>query len=184
MVYNADMIYKLNIPPTSPTRYVSAKIALNVINPQDTGDWHSCGIININHGYEPELYIYGIGQKYNTHHLLGEIGVIDGTSRFISMGYEPQNCPVWLADHPRACVDYLYTAALHPSWLLDNVGKYTKDEFEYLRRRSTRRVILDEWFPSVEDKESVYQLIDIMEQHLTQDELEILQIWKMDNPIL
>ena len=174
---------RLNIPPTSPTHYVSAMIALNVHSPKDTGDWHSGGLFHLNDGYTQELYIYGVGQKYNTHHLLGDVGIIDGTSRFNEMGFEPQNCPVWLADHPRACVDYLYTAVLHPDWLLENYKKYEKDQYEYLQKMSIRRITLNDWFPSIDDKKSVYHLIDIMESHLTKPELENLQIWKMENPL-
>jgi len=43
--------------------------------------------------------------------------------------------------------------------------------------------MLDEWFPSIEDKKRVYELIDIMENKLSQRELEILEAWKKKNPI-
>ncbi|MCI5764649.1 MAG: hypothetical protein MR034_09505 [Actinobacillus porcinus] len=67
-----------------------------------------------------------------------------------------------LADHPRACVDYLYTAVLQTG--------------------SIGRVILDDWFPSDEDKLSVYQLLDQIEPHLTEQERENLMRWKHKNP--
>ena len=51
------------------------------------------------------------------------------------MGYFPENTPVWIADHPRACVDYLYYA--------------------FLKTGTIGRVMLEEWFPSDEDKQSV-----------------------------
>lgn len=79
------------------------------------------------------------------------------------MGYFPENTPVWIADHPRACVDYLYYAVLKTG----TIG----------------RVILEEWFPSDEDKQSVYDLINEMEPNLNQQEWENLQLWKQKNPL-
>ncbi|WP_239991901.1 hypothetical protein [Neisseria lactamica] len=96
--------------------------------------------------------------------MLGNVGVIDGTNRFNEMGYYPENSPVWLADHPRACVDYLYTAVLQTG----SIGE----------------VMLDEWFPSSEDKQSVYDLLNQIEPHLNTQEWENLQLWKRKNPIM
>lgn len=79
------------------------------------------------------------------------------------MGYYLENTPVWIADHPRACVDYLFISVLQSG------------ELGY--------VMLDEWFSSIEDKKRVYELIDIMENKLSQRELEILEAWKKKNPI-
>lgn len=109
------------------------------------------------------MFIFGTGQRYNTNSLLGSTGVIDGTDRLNKMGYYPKNSPVWIADHPRACVDYLFISVLQSG------------ELGY--------VMLDEWFPSIEDKKRVYELIDIMENKLSQRELEILEAWKKKNPI-
>lgn len=153
----------LMIPPTKPNHYVSSIVALNVHSPQGTGDWHSAAALN-DDAYPQDFYIYGNHQKRNTHHLLGNIGIIDGTARLNAMGYYPENSPVWIADHPRACVDYLYTAVLQTG--------------------SIGRVILDDWFPSEEDKQSVYQLLAQMEPHLSPQEWENLQLWKRKNPII
>lgn len=114
--------------------------------------------------YPQDFYIYGKDQTRSTLHLLGNVGVIDGTNRFNEMGYYPENIPVWLADHPRACVDYLYTAVLQTG--------------------SIGRVILDDWFPSDEDKQSVYDLLNQIEPHLNTQEWGNLQLWKRKNPIM
>lgn len=92
---------------------------------------------------------------------MGNLGVIDGTKRLNKMGYYPENYPVWLADHPRACVDYLYTAVL--------------------QNGSIGSVMLDEWFPNDEDKQSVLVLLDKMESLLTECEKAILEQWKIKN---
>lgn len=153
----------LYIPKTSPNCYVSSIVALNIYSPNGTGDWHSAATLNDDAYPSTDLYIYGSGEKYSTLHLLGNIGVIDGTERLNSMGYYPENTPVWIADHPRACVDYLYITVLQTGII--------------------GMVMLDEWFPSIEDKESVYDLINRMEPFLNSLEFENLQLWKMKNPI-
>ena len=153
----------LYIPQTNPGRYVSSIVALNVHSPNGTGDWHSATALN-DDAYPQDFYIYGESQKRNTNHLLGNLGVIDGTQRLNEMGYYPENYPVWLADHPRACVDYLYTAVLQTG--------------------SLGEVMLDEWFPSDEDKQSVYDLLNQLEPNLTEQERENLQLWKRKNPII
>ena len=152
----------LRIPPTSQNCYVSGIIALNIHSPNGTGDWHSAIALNSD-TYPADLYVYGDGQKYSTLHLLGSIGVIDGTERLNSMGYYPKNTPVWIADHPRACVDYLYITVLQTG----EIGG----------------VMLEEWFPSIEDKQSVYDLINKIEPFLNTWEFENLQLWKKKNPI-
>lgn len=153
----------LYIPPTSKDIYVSSKVALNIHSPDDTGDWHSSVYLDNDRDDRQELFIFGTGQRYNTNSLLGSTGVIDGTDRLNKMGYYPENSPVWIAEHPRACVDYLFISVLQSG------------ELGY--------VMLDEWFPSIEDKKRVYELIDIMENKLSQRELEILEAWKKKNPI-
>jgi hypothetical protein len=153
----------LYIPPTSPDCYVSAIVALNIHSPNYTGDWHSAASLNDDAYPSTDFYIFGNGQKYSTLHLLGNTGVIDGTQRLNKMGYYPENTPVWIADHPRACVDFLYITVLQTGII--------------------GMVMLDEWFPSIEDKESVYELVNQMEPFLNSLELENLQLWKMKNPI-
>lgn len=153
----------LFIPPTTPDRYVSSIVALNIISPNGTGDWHSAASLKTD-AFSEDFYIYGERQKRNTNPMLRRDGIINGTSRLNEMGYFPQNTPVWIAEHPRACVDYLYTS------LLKNgiIGS----------------VMLDEWFPAPEDKKAVYQLLDKMGPYLSFSEKENLALWKKKNPML
>ena len=112
--------------------------------------------------FPEDFYIYGEGQKKNTNDLLGRDGIIDGTARLNRMGYFPENAPVWIADHPRACVDLLYTTVLQNGIL--------------------GMVMLEEWFPAPKDKQAVYRLLDKMEPHLSSSEKENLTLWKKKNP--
>ena len=75
----------LHIPKTNQEHYVSSIVALNIYSPNDTGDWHSSAALSDN-AFLPSFYIYGHGQEHNTHHLLGNIGIIDGTNRLNKMG--------------------------------------------------------------------------------------------------
>ena len=98
-------------------------MALNILSPNWTGDWHSASSLNDN-TFPLELYIYGYNCLHNTLPLLGNIGIIDGTSRLNEMGYFPENTPVWIADHPRACADYLYYTVLKTG----TIGRVILDE--------------------------------------------------------
>lgn len=152
----------ITIPVTTPRNYLSTIVALNIRSPESTGDWHSSSTFS-NDKLPLENYFFGDNQPKNTNHLLDDMGVIDGTERLNRMGYFPENTPVWIADHPRACVDYLYYTVLKTGIL----GYIT----------------LDDWFPSIEDKQRVYQLLDVMEPYLTSREREILSQWKQQNPL-
>ncbi|WP_104744528.1 hypothetical protein [Helicobacter acinonychis] len=144
----------LYIPPTSKEVYVSSIVALNIHSPQGTGDWHSCYALMDNAFDDMGVYIYGEKQTHNTNGLLGNLGVIDNTARLNKMGYYPKNTPTYIAEHPRAHVDCLYVSVLQ-------TGKLGV-------------IMLDEWFPSIEYKESVYALIEIMRSKLNDLEKEIL----------
>lgn len=52
-----------------------------------------------------------------------------------------------------------------------------------LKTGSLGRVMLDEWFPSIEDKKSVYALIEVMKPKLNKQERENLDKWIARNPI-
>lgn len=80
------------------------------------------------------------------------------------MGYYPENILVWVADHPRDFADILYVSVLESGKL--------------------ETITMDEWFPSIEDKTRVYDILDIMEPRLDKDRFEVLQQWKRMNPIV
>ncbi len=154
------MIY---LPKTSPQVYVSSILALNIPSPDNTGDWHPDIWECIENNEKISLWIFGEGQKFDTNILLGDLGVINGTSRLNAMGYYPDNSPVWIADHSRAFVDMLSITTL--------------------KSGNLRTLILDDWFPSIDDKKKVYEILDILEKKLNNREIETLLQWKKKNPI-
>ncbi|CAJ99031.1 Uncharacterised protein [Helicobacter acinonychis] len=137
--------------------YVSSIVALNIHSPQGIGDWYGCYALMDNAFDDMGVYIYGEKQTHSTNGLLGNLGVIDGTARLNKMGYYPKNTPTYIAEHPRAHVDYLYISVLQTSKL--------------------GVIMLDEWFPSIKDKESVFALIEIMRPKLNDLEKENLNEW-------
>ena len=136
-------------------------VALNIRSPQGTGDWHSAATFAS--ALPEHIFIYGDNQPYNTNKLLGAKGIIDGTNRLNGMGIFPENSPVFIADHPRACFDLLYTVVL--------------------QKGAINSVILDDWFPAPEDKRAVYALIQAAEPYLNHQQKERLATWKQKNPI-
>ncbi len=98
---------------------------------------------------------FGEGQKFNTNWFLGELDIIDGTVRLNQMVYYPKCFPVWVADHPRAFVNILYVSVLQ----FGNIDT----------------LILDDWFPSLEDKERVYDVLSVLEKKLDNRQYEVLQ---------
>ena len=89
---------KMLFIPISINHYISSIVALNIHSPNGIGDWHSASTLN---DTIPLSFIFmGDGCQHNTLPFLGNIGIIDGTSRLNEMGYFPENAPVWIADHP------------------------------------------------------------------------------------
>ncbi|REA89602.1 hypothetical protein DV959_13975, partial [Staphylococcus pseudintermedius] len=57
-------------------------------------------------------------------------------------------------------------------------------QFSVLQTGKLGVVMIDEWFPSIEDKESVYALIEVMKPKLNKQERENLDKWIARNPII
>ncbi|MDK4526736.1 hypothetical protein QG034_07360 [Kingella kingae] len=151
----------LKIPKTSKQRYISDVVALNIHSPNGTGDWHSA--TTFASPLPEHLFVYGDAQPCNTNPILGDMGIIDGTKRLNQMGIYPEHTPVFVADHPRACFDLIYTVVL--------------------QKGAVNSVILDDWFPSTEDKQAVYAFIQAAEPHFNSQQKERLVKWKQKNPI-
>ena len=157
-----DCLIEKKFPPTSIKKYISGIPALNVMNPESTGDWHSFdNLIMLDD--TKDYYIFGEGCKNNTNDLLGTIGIIDGTERLRDRGIICKNNPVYIAEHHRACFDLLYTTTLN-NGIIDNI-------------------ILDDWFPSIQDKLWFYELLAKAYPKITGQKRKILDKWIMKNPI-
>ena len=104
---------QITILPTSPTHYISDKLALNIPSPEDTtGDWHFDNMFfDVTGEGEPlPLELAGEGEALNTNHIFGSYGIHECSAALIKRGITlPEGMTeVWAANHFRAVLDMAY----------------------------------------------------------------------------
>jgi len=151
----------LAIPETSPTRYISGIVALNILSENGAGDWHQTAVFHEPVVRTPRSFIIERGQDYDPSALLGDIGVIDVAEVLDRMGVPHPDGPVYAADHTRACADLV-------------IGFI-------LREKPADFVVLDDWMPRPEDKEPVFRLLDRARPGLTETQRVLLDDWVRKN---
>ena len=105
----ANIANTIDFPYTSPTRYLTGMVALNIPAPEKTGgDWHFWGIFD-SPRFPDNLTLAGEGLEWNTNALFGEYGIHECSDilrgRRISI---PDGVQVFSANHYRAILDMLY----------------------------------------------------------------------------
>lgn len=97
----------IQIPETTPTRYLSFKHALNLRYPDEwTGDWHFLPMFFEYEDSKPRTTIFaGEGGYVDTTPSLGSRGVRDMADIVESQGIRPNIGPVYVANHYRAITD-------------------------------------------------------------------------------
>ena len=108
---------QITILPTSPTRYISDKLALNIPAPEDTtGDWHFDNMFfDVTGEGEPlPLILTGEGESLNTNHIFGSYGIHECSAALIKRGITlPEGMTeVWAANHFRAVLDMAYESVV------------------------------------------------------------------------
>lgn len=148
----------IHIPPdTSPSRYLSGMVALNVPSPEGTGDWHQDGTFFMGPVRIPRGLLAGPGCEWDTTPYLGQVGVIDVSSRLDAAGIPHPEGPVWAADHARAIADMVIGHAV--------------------AGRVVAHVDLDAWMHFDEDKDAVFALLDIAMYKLSQEAAACASRW-------
>ena len=102
------MVRAIEIPETSPRRYISFEQALNLRCPgEDTGDWHfDTAWFDYPDGPHRTARIAGQGGLVDTTPALGERGVRDMGQVLHAQGVrEGKGPPVYVANHYRAIAD-------------------------------------------------------------------------------
>ncbi|NCU29195.1 hypothetical protein EOM60_01120 [Candidatus Saccharibacteria bacterium] len=103
---------QLDIPHTTPRRYITGIYALNVPDDEEVADWHT-GIfwrpVGID-GRQTEVTLGGEGSKHNTNPIYRQYGVRDAKDQLIRIGLSlPEDAKkVYVADHARAILDMLF----------------------------------------------------------------------------
>jgi hypothetical protein len=146
----------LSIPKTSPTRYLSGIVALNILSDRGTGDWHQ-DIFTQPPSTPPRSFIIEKGTDVDPIGLLGTNGIYDASGMLDAMHVPHPDGPVYAASHARAIADLVLSAVL--------------------RGESPDFVGLDDWMPRDEDKSEVLCLLDEAAQHLELQHVDPIEAW-------
>ncbi len=146
----------LEIPRTSPTRYLSGIVALNILSERGTGDWHP-DVFRRRRTRTPRSFVIERGQEADPSAILGEEGLYDAGPVLDAMHVPHPEGPVWAATHARAIADLV-------------LGSILRDE-------SPHHVALDDWMPRDGDKQEVLDLLERAVSQLDRQEVEALKKW-------
>ena len=92
---------------TTPRRYISGIVALNLPTSPDSGDWHTVEMLSaLNRGAPIPLRLAGENTEFDGFGYFGSDGVIEASEVIKHLGETVQG-PVHVATHPRAIADML-----------------------------------------------------------------------------
>jgi hypothetical protein len=92
---------------TTPRRYISGIVALNLPTSPDSGDWHTVEMLSaLKRGAPIPLRLAGENTEFNGFGYFGSDGVIEASEVIKHLGETVQG-PVHVATHPRAIADML-----------------------------------------------------------------------------
>lgn len=147
----------ITIPKTTPKRYVSGIVALNIPSETGTGDWHFDLAFRKHDGPRPLPFMVGEGQGYDTTVLLGDAGVFECSAILDRIGVPHEPGPVYAANHARAIADMVLGSVM--------------------RGNTALPVTLDDWMPRTEDKAAVLRLLQIAESRLDSNQRARVNVW-------
>lgn len=102
---------QVEIPATSPDRYISGGYALNIPAPEGTcGDWHDVFHFPPDAPQRARQVHLGGSDWVDTNHIYQDLGVYEGRYNVLRKGLElPEGMTeVWVANHFRAILDLIY----------------------------------------------------------------------------
>ncbi len=149
----------INLPKTTPTRYLTAMTALNIPAPEGTtGDWHFEESFFGRKSILPKFFVAGENDTLNTNTIFGDFGIYECSDILRAKGIVlAQNEKVYAANHNRAILDMLYRALKNKEY--------------------PHHIAIDDW---IDIKEQRKQLIDKIKQFkdfLEVDEWMMLMTW-------
>ena len=150
-----------SLSSTTKQRYITATAALNIPCPEGTGDWHFSNCF-VQHGsYIPQQQIAGV-DTLSTHDLLGDYGIFECSKILREYGASPlPEGKIYAANHYRAVIDMIFDLVKNG---IDITGA----------------VILDDWFPEEQEKQTVYQLMDKIMPALSLEQRKVITQWKQE----
>jgi hypothetical protein len=145
------------IPPTSPTRYLSGMAALNIPSDSGTGDWHMIETFFKPTKVMARLFVAGVGCADDTTPLLYDLGVFECSDVLDRHNIPHTSGPVFAASHARAIADMVLVVTLEDG--------------------NPAFIDLDDWMPEREDKNKVFELLDIATSKMGPHEKERVSRW-------
>ncbi|MGL3709416.1 hypothetical protein ACSYAY_00930 [Leptospirillum ferriphilum] len=145
-------------PKTSPTRYLTGMVALNIPSPEGTGgDWHFWGIFD-SPRFPDNLTLAGEGLEWNTNALFGDYGIHECSDFLRCRGIPlPEGTRVYSANHYRAILDMLARSV--------SSG------------RIPRHLEIEGWLDSAEQKKTLFKLLDRFLPKFSPSEKELVSSW-------
>ena len=145
-------------PETSPTRYLTGMVALNIPAPEGTGgDWHFGGIFD-SPRFPDNLTLAGEGLEWNTNPVYGNYGIHECSDflRYRNIAL-PEGTRVYSANHYRAILDMLYRSV--------SSG------------RIPRHLEIEGWLDSDEQKKTLFELLNRFLPKFSSSEKELVSSW-------
>lgn len=146
------------MPETSPTRYLTGMVALNIPSPEGTGgDWHFWGIFD-SPRFPDNLTLAGEGLEWNTNLVFGNYGIHECSDILRSRGvFIPEGVYVFSANHYRAILDMLY----------DSIEKGQVPQY----------LAIDDWLDTEEQKKEFFRILDRFLSNFSPSEKELVSSW-------
>lgn len=129
--------------------YITGVPAINFPTAKNTGGWHFLNYFDLDKGVF-KVSLSGIHYPDTTRYF-GDYGLIDISSRLDDLQIPYTSQQVYIANHHRAAADILVKWAISSS-------RYCTVEAE-------------EWFPAEQDKEILFNIINLAKQKLQEDGL-------------
>jgi len=153
------MSYKTALfPYTSPSRYLTGMVALNIPAPENTGgDWHFVGIFD-SPRFPDNLTLAGEGLEWNTNALFGDYGIHECSEELRRRGIIiPEGMSVYSANHYRAILDML--------WRSVSSG------------RIPQHLAIGDWLDNEEQKSVLFSLLDRFSHRFSPPEQRLIASW-------
>lgn len=150
-------LFDFDLKRVSSQHYITGKAAINFPHQgSTTGGWHFLSYFDREAGVA-KVSLAGIHYP-DTTSFFGDLGIIDVTDQMAQRGWSVEDRQLYMADHYRAAADMIVRWALGDS---DHCN-----------------VDIDEWFPSLTDKQRLLDLLDTGEpQLLEMGRLKKVEAW-------
>ena len=149
----------IDLPQTTPNRYLTAMTALNLPAPEGTrGNSHFEESFFGRQGLQPQFFVAGDKEPLNTNLIFGHLGIYECSDILRTKGIAlVQNEKVYAANHNRAILDMLYSA-------LKN-----KENLDH--------ITINDWIDIQEQKKELLDKIKQFKDFLEIEEWMMLMTW-------